>query len=101
MKRRFRLSQTAKCDLNTIHVYVAEVSNNRAADRLVTRIIHEIHKMSPFPQSGRSCDHLGPGVRRLVYGEHNIYCQVRLGVFVVLRVLHGRTKQPKVFRAPN
>lgn len=47
-------------------------------------------KLADNPASGRPCDHIRPGLRRIEQGKHVVFFRQELGGILVSRILHER-----------
>ena len=47
-------------------------------------------RLADNPASGRPCDHIRPGLRRIEQGKHVVFFRQELGGILVSRILHER-----------
>ena len=88
MTRIVRSPQFA-ADLESIWLAIATKSPN-SADRVVIAIDRTVGYLRDFSKIGTSCDHLAPGLRRLLWREYLIFYRVKADHIELVRVLHGR-----------
>jgi len=85
---RVDLTVKARTDLQGIWTYIAADSPD-AADRLFERIYEKCRMLSDVRQAGRSCEHLGRGVRGFPVGNYMVFYRPTQNGVLVLRVIHG------------
>jgi toxin ParE1/3/4 len=95
---RYRLSRSAKRDLNEIFVYWSQRAGVEAADKIVDSILEHFPNLQNFPQIGRRCEDFGPGTRCFPAGQYLVYYKRNRGITSILHVVHGARDQRKVFR---
>ena len=47
-------------------------------------------RLADNPASGRPCDHIRPGLRRIEQGKHVVFFRREVGGILVSRILHER-----------
>jgi len=97
---RYRISEAAAADLDTIWLYVAEQGGVDAADRLIDAIMAGIRLLADHPGMGRSRGDLAPGLRGLPtpdYRDYLIFYRRARGYIDIVRVLHGSQNLPNLF----
>ena len=94
--KRYRLSEPAIADLDSIWSHVAQ-DNIGAADRLISKLIEKFQLLGEFPKSGRLREDLLPALRCHPVGKYLIFFKpVKKGIEIV-RVVHGARDYPKLF----
>jgi toxin ParE1/3/4 len=93
----YRLSRSARRDLQDISDYWAERAGPDVALRIVSGIIETILLLSQQQRMGRAVAEFGPGVRRFPSGKHVIYYRVSRTRIQVLHVFHGSRDQRKAW----
>ena len=86
--RTLVVTDPAKADLDSIYDYIA-VNSPNAADRFVTAIVTDLHRLAAQGYTGLNRGWIRPNLRLHVYGNYCIYFRTDNGNFVVLRVVHG------------
>jgi toxin ParE1/3/4 len=83
-------SRLAEADLLDIGAY----SLRRWGEAQVVRYLGELEaccqRLADNPASGRPCDHIRHGLRRLEHGKHVVFYRSQHGGIVVSRILHQR-----------
>lgn len=69
----YRLSPTAKEDLERIWFYGLEIWGERAADRYIEAFFDQFEKIAAEPLLHQAVDEIRDGYRRCVCGRDNIY----------------------------
>ena len=93
---QFRISDTARADLNEIWFYIAQ-DDPEAADRFIRVLVSRFPKIAAAPELGRQREELSPRLRSFPVGRYVIfYRPVENGIEVV-RVLHGARDLPPLF----
>jgi toxin ParE1/3/4 len=86
----FRFSRRAEADLLSIGDYTLRTWGKAEAARYVGELEVCCQTLSDNPASGRLCDEIRPGLRRLEHDKHVVfYRQERAGI-LVSRILHQR-----------
>ena len=47
-------------------------------------------QLADNPESGRRCDHIRPGLRRMEHARHVVFYRIEAGGILVSRILHQR-----------
>jgi toxin ParE1/3/4 len=89
---RVRLTKRAQNDLRTIWRTIA-ADNERAADKIFTRIMDRIELAAEHPHSGAPRPELGPEARILVEAPYIVIYVPHDGGIVVSAVVHGARDQ--------
>ena len=92
---RFRLSQSAFGDLDSIYRDTLERWGQEQADRYVGVIWTAFEKVVEAPDRWRLRDELYPGCRIYFCGRHAILYRVHEGRIEIARVLHDAMDFPK------
>lgn len=94
---RYRLTEAATSDLDSVWLYVAEQGSIPAADHLIEDIVGRFPLLAFHPDMGRAREDFAPGLRSFPVGNYLIfYCRDADGVEIV-RVLHSRRDLPRLF----
>ena len=97
--KRFRVSDHAKLDLQEVFRYWSERAGPEVAGRLIDGIVERFWILGQYPDAGRPCDNIAPGVKCFPAGRYLIYYRkIRSGVEVA-HVFHGARHQKKAWRA--
>ena len=93
---RYRLTRTARSDIQEIWTYVAK-DRPVAADRLIDRIYEKFRTASLHPGTGEARSDLAPGLRVVSVGNYVvIFREIPRGIEVV-RVVHGARDLRRLF----
>ncbi len=46
--------------------------------------------LADHPESGRRCDHIRPGLRRMKHARHVVFYRIEAGGILISRILHRR-----------
>lgn len=96
--KRFRLSRNAARDLEELFLYWAQRAGPDTADRLVDAIIERFWTLGQYPDSGRPCDDIEPGVKCFPAGKYLIYYRkVRRGVEIA-HIFHSAREQKEAWQ---
>lgn len=90
------ISEAARTDLLELWVFVAEDSLE-AADRLVDDVLAAARRLAEWPEIGRECPDLLPGIRSFPTGNLVIFYRRREDRVEVVRVVHGRRDLDLIF----
>ena len=97
--KRFRVSDEAQQDLDEVFLYWAHRTGLAVADRVVDSIVERFWILGQYPDSGRPCNDVAPGVKCFPAGNYLIYYRkIRHGV-EISRVFHGARSQKKAWRS--
>jgi len=94
---RFRVSKEAEQDLDEIFVYWARNAGLEVADGIIDAIAERFALLGEFPNGGRRCDEIGPGVRTFPTGKYLIYYRKSRKTIEILHVFHGARDQRRAF----
>ena len=83
-------------ELEELWVYIAP-DDAAAADRLVNKLLGEVHKLGQHPGTGRKRDEIAKGIRSWPCGSYVIYYRVTGDVLDVLHIVHGGRSIAKLF----
>jgi toxin ParE1/3/4 len=93
-----QLSDRARDDLREIWYEVAGRRGEPAADRTTTQILERCRSHARFPETGRSREDLGPGLRSFPVTPYVVFFRPAGETIQVLRVLHGRRDVNRIIR---
>lgn len=94
---QFRVSATARRDLQEIFVYWAERASPTTADRLIRRITDRFWLLGAYPGAGKSCPELARGLRCFPAGKYLIYYRSSQRQTDILHIFHGARNQEDAF----
>jgi toxin ParE1/3/4 len=86
----FRLSRLAEADLLSIGVYTLRTWGEAQTIRYIDELEDVCRQLANSPASGRSCDHIRPGLYRREAGKHVIFFRREPTGILVSRILHER-----------
>ena len=86
----FRLSRLAEADLLSIGVYTLRTWGEAQTIRYIDELEDCCQRLAGNPTSGRSCDHIRPGLYGMETGKHVIFFRREPAGIVVSRILHER-----------
>lgn len=95
---RVRLTAAARRELKEIFVYWAERANVEVADKLIEMITERFSLPARFPEAGRRCEEIAPGVRSLPAGDYIVYYRKVRSTISILHILHGARDQRRAFQ---
>jgi toxin ParE1/3/4 len=75
----FRLSRLAEADLTDIGAYTLQTWGADQALRYIDGLETCCRQLADNPQSGRPCDHIRPGLRRMEHARHVVFYRVETG----------------------
>lgn len=81
-------TERAEADLAVILKYLDE-RNSAAAERLAAEIDERCTLLGEFPESGRTREEIGPGVRSSLVQKYVLFYRIKATGVEVLRILHG------------
>ena len=96
--KRYRVSKDAEKDLAEIFAYWAQRASPDIADRLIDAIVERFWLLGEYPEAGRACDDIEPGVRCFPAGQHLIYDRKARGGVEIAHVFRGSRNQRKAWR---
>ena len=85
-----RFSRAAEADLVSIGVYTLRAWGPAQTERYLGELEACCQQLADNPATGRPCDHVRPGLRRLEQGKHVIFFRSEPGGILVSRILHER-----------
>ena len=86
---RLVISDTARSDIRSVIVYLAEKAGVETAERFLERIDAELITLADLGHSGVSREWVSPGLRMHVLGDYCIYFRVTDDETRIIRFLHG------------
>jgi toxin ParE1/3/4 len=87
----FHFSRRAEADLLEIGSYTVQTWGVDQAIRYIDQLEACCQRLASNPASGRSCDDVRRGLRRMEQGKHVIfYWQQQGGEILISRILHQR-----------
>ena len=92
----FRISETARKDLDEIWWYIAQ-DDPLAADRFIQRLLSKLPALASMPRMGRKRDDLSAGLRSFPVRDYIIFYRSTEDGVEVARVLHGAQDLPPLF----
>jgi plasmid stabilization system protein ParE len=100
MRLKYRLTRTARGNLQEISDYLVEKAGPNVAFEIVTAIMETIITLSGQPQAGVAADQFGAGVRKFPAGNYMIYYRLtRSRRIEILHVFHSARNQRKAWKA--
>lgn len=93
----YRLSASARRDLEAIWRYTAETWSAEQARRYTGALTRVMSALAGTPNLGTACDHIRPGYRRRRIEEHVIYFGATTYGVAIIRILHNRMDAPRHF----
>ena len=84
----FRLSRLAEADLTDIGAYTLRTWGEDQTLRYIAGLEACCRLLADNPASGRACDHVRPGLRRMEQGKHVVFFRRQPGGILVSRILH-------------
>ena len=94
---RYRVSSNARDDLDQIFLYWAKRVGVETADRLMGRITDRFWLLGEFPDAGKRCADIAPGVRCFPAGKYLIYYRTARGITDILHIFHSARDQKAAF----
>jgi toxin ParE1/3/4 len=73
-----------------IGAYTLEKWGERQAFRYIDGLETCCRQLAENPQSGRPCDHIRSGLRRMEHARHVVFYRIESGRILVSRILHQR-----------
>jgi toxin ParE1/3/4 len=83
-------SRLAEADLLEIGAYTLRRWGEAQAVRYLGELEACCQRLSDNPTTGRPCDHVRQGLRRLEHGKHVVFYRAQHGGIQVSRILHQR-----------
>lgn len=84
----YRVTDQAQADLGEIWDAIAEF-NEKAADRLISKLVNRFSALARFPESGRMRPDLAPDIRCALVKPYAIFYRIIEERVEILRVFHG------------
>jgi plasmid stabilization system protein ParE len=98
MRFNYKLSRSARRNLQEISDYWMTEAGEGVALRIATDILETIITLSSQPRAGAPAEQFGEGVRKFAAGKYIIYYRLRPPRAVeVLHVFHGARDQRKAW----
>jgi toxin ParE1/3/4 len=88
--QRYRFSRLAKLDLIEIADYTVDMWGVAQAERYLDGLDECFKRLVQTPQTGRACDSIRKGYRRIEQGEHVVIYRADVDGVFVCRILHKR-----------
>lgn len=85
-----RLSRRAEADLLNIAAYTFRTWGEAQTIRYLDGIEACCRGLAGDPPSGRTCDQMRPGLRRIEHGKHVVFFRIEKTRILVSRILHER-----------
>ncbi len=87
----FCFSRRPEADLLSIGDYTLRTWGEAQADRYISKLETCCQMLADNPRSGRPCDDVRPGLRRMEHSKHVVFYRLReAGGILVVRILHER-----------
>ena len=86
----FRFSRLAEADLLSIASYTLRVWGEAQTVRYTDELEACCQGLADNPATGRSCDNVRPGLRRIEYGRHVVFYRVEKAGILISRIRHER-----------
>lgn len=85
-----RFTRLAEADLLGIAAYTLRTWGEEQAAHYIDELEIRCQRLAENPGSGRPCDHVRPGLRRMTQGKHVIFFRCAEDGIIVSRILHER-----------
>lgn len=86
----YEFSRLAKIDLEEITDYTEDIWGAEQAIRYLDELTGCFSRVSQTPETGRKCDNILLGCRRIEHGKHVVFYRLASRGILILRVLHCR-----------
>ena len=86
--RTLIITEAAKADLDEIYDFIA-LDSEIAADRFVTDLVADLHRIALLGVTGAARDWIRPGLRLHVFGKYCAYFRADKHDLTVIRIVHG------------
>ena len=96
----YRVAASAERDLEQIFVYWARRVSVETADRLIERISERFWLLGEYPEAGKLCPEIAPGVRCFPAGRYIVYYRAARHATDILHIFHGARHQKRSFDQP-
>ena len=73
-----------------IAIYTLRTWGEDQTARYLDDLEARCRKLADNPSSGRPCDHIRPGLRRMEQGKHVVFFRREPGGILISRILHER-----------
>ena len=93
---RYSVSSAARRVLETIRNWIAS-DNRSAARRWVSNARSKFQMLSRQPLIGEACDHIRPGLRFVLVGNHVVYYIIREDRVIIVRIVHSARDIGRIF----
>lgn len=88
---RLEISTTAKNDLISIWIYIAENSSQDIANRFIDKLEKSLTTLAATPELGTDQKHVKEGLKRFIFKSYSIYYNIEdAEVIVIRRVWHQK-----------
>lgn len=95
------MTASAEADLDEIYDFIL-ADNAVAADRFVTALVADLHRVAHLGYTGVERGWIRPGLRLHIYGNYCAYFRVDEHHFNVVRIVHGaRDIDAIIFEPPS
>lgn len=98
MTPAYKLTRSARLDLQEISDHCISEASEEAALRVVRRVIETMVAISHHPQAGVAAGQFGTRVRKFPSGQYMIYYRPYSKGIEILHVFHGARNQVKAWR---
>jgi len=100
MRFRYKLTRSAKRNLQEISDYWLTQAGEAVALRVVSRILETVITLSSQPRAGVPAEQFGADVRKFAAGKYIIYYRLRAPKAIeILHVFHGARDQAEAWRS--
>lgn len=95
---RYRLTASARQDLDEIFTYWEERVSVEVADRLIDSIIDYLWVLGQFPKAGKPATETPGNLRRLSAGQYLVYYRISRRTIDIIHIFHGARSQERALR---
>jgi len=100
--KAYRLTRTAKTDLDEIWLWCTRDAGVETADRLIQSLADSFLMLAGMPSAGRIRNDIGPKIRSFPSSSYIVYySKPPRGRIQILRVIHGHRDQKKPWGEPT
>ncbi len=96
--KRFRVSHGAERDLEEVFLYWANRASLDVADRVIDAIVERFWILGQYPDAGRPCPEVAPGVKSFPAGKYLIYYRKISRGVEIAHVFHAARRQPATWQ---
>ena len=96
--KRFRVSHGAERDLEEVFLYWANRASLDVADRVIDAIVERFWILGQYPDAGRPCPEVAPGVKSFPAGKYLIYYRKISRGVEIAHVFHAARRQPAAWQ---